>query len=115
MSQSTIIALLLALGFLFYIAARGRLGAYMAVFGLTSGQASAAGGTAGIPGVGSVIAGAGGAISQAAGSISSIGNALKSLPNLGFGSGSGDAGGFSGISDFGGGGLSEGVPNVSEG
>lgn len=109
MSQSTIIALLLAAGFLFYIAARNRLPLYMAALGIGQGAigAGASGGTA-AGGVAGVIGGAANAISGGAGSISSIANSLKSLPSLRFGGDPTESGG----GDYGGGGAALGVPDV---
>lgn len=110
MSQSTIIALLLAAGFLFYVAARGRLPLYMAALGIGQG-AIGSGATAGAGGVGGVlsgITGAANAISGGAKSVSSIANSLKSLPSLGFGGDPIQSGG----GDYGGGGIALGVPDV---
>jgi hypothetical protein len=107
-SQSTIIALLLALGFLVYIAARGRLPLYMAALGIGSGNASqAASGAAGggvlgqITGVANQITGAANSISGAAKSIGAIGDSLKSLGSY-----------TSGGGDYGGGGGALGVPDA---
>jgi len=111
-SQSTIIALLLALGFLVYIAARGRLPLYMAALGIGSGNASqsasgaAGGGVLGqITGVANQITGAANSISGAAKSIGAIGDSLKSL-----GSYTSGAAGLGG--DYGGGGAALGVPDA---